>query len=462
MDEQTLLTDQAIQEFIVNGYTIVQADYPSDFHEGIRLKLDQMFETEGNLGNNVLPRIPEIGRVFDHPNVKGALTSLLGEDYVLNPHRHAHANPAGSKGQSWHKDCYVYDRNLRHPRFDWVLAFYYPQDTMEDMGPSAIIPGTQFDKTISSHVAAETTEPDLNICGPAGTVALIHFDAWHRASANTSSKTRYMLKFQFARMARREGPTWEHQSRLWTIGTEGSSPTVARDVWDWMCGASPSSNGGRVSTSQLETDYVSAETDTGVSSLLDKMRQDSLATHEETDAKTADNAHGTNPTPCTAALALSHAGERALAPVMSLMEDDEWWIRALAANHLYRSGVSTGNPIDALGLLANDEHWWVRRNALEALGEVDREGSAERMTAGLVDEDYRVRRSACIGIVKGTREAPHTVENLTAVLDDENRYNRFYAALALSRLQSNEATETLLNSLLISRWCPITTRDNTY
>ena len=86
------------------------------------------------------------------------------------------------------RESLVTDR--REMRFDWVLAFYYPQDTMEDMGPSAIIPGTQFDKTISSHVAAETTEPDLNICGPAGTVALIHFDAWHRASANTSSKSK--------------------------------------------------------------------------------------------------------------------------------------------------------------------------------------------------------------------------------------------------------------------------------
>ena len=131
-EELTLMTDREIQQFIVNGYTIRSADLGEAFHAGLRAKLDAVLDEEGNLGNNILPRVPEIAQVFDHPDVRGALVSLLGPDYVLNPHRHCHVNAAGSKGQAWHKDCYVYDHNLRHPRFDWVLAFYYPQETTGD------------------------------------------------------------------------------------------------------------------------------------------------------------------------------------------------------------------------------------------------------------------------------------------------------------------------------------------
>ena len=91
--------------------------------------------------------------------------------------------------------------NLRHPQFYWVLAFYYPQNTTSDMGPTGLLPGYQAYKTVSDPDPQKTEEKPLALCGPAGTVALVHFDAWHRATENTSNKNRYMLKFQVARMS---------------------------------------------------------------------------------------------------------------------------------------------------------------------------------------------------------------------------------------------------------------------
>ena len=38
------------------------------------------------------------------PAVHGALQSLLGKGYMLHPHGGFHAKPAGSGGQSFHKD----------------------------------------------------------------------------------------------------------------------------------------------------------------------------------------------------------------------------------------------------------------------------------------------------------------------------------------------------------------------
>jgi hypothetical protein len=48
------------------------------------------------------------------------------------------------------------------------------------------------------------------------------------------------------------------------------------------------------------------------------------------------------------------------------------------------------------------------------------------------------------------------------MLDDENRYNRFYAGLTLRRLDDPQAQEMLLDALFTARWCPMTTREDLY
>jgi hypothetical protein len=138
-------------QFIREGYLTVQADFPVPLNQDIYQRIEAVFEKEKNPGNNILPRVPQIQRVYDHPAVQGALISILGPDYLMNPHRHCHLNPPGSKGQNWHKDNYVFDEILRQPRPRWVFAFYYPQevtpdmgaDTLGNMGPAAqgVVPG---------------------------------------------------------------------------------------------------------------------------------------------------------------------------------------------------------------------------------------------------------------------------------------------------------------------------------
>ena len=81
----------------------------------------------------------------------------------------------GASGQHWHKDDYVGDRNVRHHRFRWVMAFYYPQDVSADMGPTAIVPGRQFYNTVYDNDLARSVGRTRNRTqlrrriGPAGT-----------------------------------------------------------------------------------------------------------------------------------------------------------------------------------------------------------------------------------------------------------------------------------------------------
>ena len=480
MTEQLkLLTDLQIQQFIVNGYVIVQADEAAGLHEGIRQTIEHVYESEGNIGNNILPRIPDIARVFEDPAVAGALTSLLGAGYVLNPHRHGHLNPPGSSGQKWHKDCYVYDHNIRHPRFDWVLAFYYPQETTEEMGPSAILPRTQFQRFISEPDPAKATEEPLSVCGPAGTVALIHFDSWHRATANTSDQNRYMLKFQFARTREPGTPSWDHRSLVWSPGIEDPHPAISQSVWSWLCGSEPatsSENGSlndladRLSEQdeavRLDAAYgLAALGEKAVPLLIDAMRAESIANVEETTATPADNLHGTNPTTGCAAQGLTAIGSPAIPALEAVIrEDDHWWVRAVAINALSRMG-RRATPTTAILIQASaDEHWWVRRNAIEALGRLEKECTdmVTAITGALDDEDYRVRRSAALSVAKLGRSAAPAVEHLVPLLRDENRYNRFYGELALSRIGTPEANAILLEALFTARWCPVTTKDDRY
>ena len=478
-DSIQLLSDEEVQRFIVDGCLTVQADYPPSFHAGIRDQIEAVFAEEGNPGNNILPRVPQIGRVFEHPKVQGALTSLLGPDYILNPHRHCHLNPPGRRGQQWHKDCYVYDHNLRHPRFYWVLAFYFPQDTTEDMGPSGVLPGMQMYKTISDVDPEQTQEKARAFCGPAGTVALIHFDSWHRATENVSAKNRYMLKFQFARTREPENPTWNHQSRAWSPGIEDRHPAISRDVWHWLCGKpekkqqplkgdlenllSVLKRGSECE--RLDAAYGLAEFGAlAVPELVAAMREEALATIAETEAKTPDNAHGTNPTSGCAALALASIGEPAAGALAGMLSDEHWWVRAVAAHVLGRLGASAMEAESALRMALSDRHWWVRRNAIEALGAIGVFSDAliADLTEALGDEDYRVRRNAALALAKSGEAGCIALEALREMLEDDNRYNRFYAAYGLKQIDTPDARDILLRSLFNSRWCSITTKDNLY
>ena len=83
VDKAYLLNLEQIQDFIVNGYIQIHADFPADLHGDIYQQIEEVFAKEGNPGNNLLPRIPEIQRVFEHPKVCGALIGTLEAQNTL-------------------------------------------------------------------------------------------------------------------------------------------------------------------------------------------------------------------------------------------------------------------------------------------------------------------------------------------------------------------------------------------
>ena len=176
VEKKRLLTDSQMHDFIVNGFITVKTDLPDSFHSEVYAKTKDVFKKEGNPGNNLLPRIPMIDEVFEDPWIVGALTSVLGPDYYMQPHRHCHYNKPGSKGQNMHQDG---GKRWSH-KTRRLLVFYYPQDTPAEMGPTGIVPGSHYYKTMDG----ATVRDELPLVGQAGEVTIANYDLWHRAMPN--------------------------------------------------------------------------------------------------------------------------------------------------------------------------------------------------------------------------------------------------------------------------------------
>ena len=509
IDKTCLLDDATMRQFIVNGYIQVQAELPASFHQRICRKIDDVLAREGNPGDDLLPRVSEIQQVFDAPTVRGALTSLLGPKYAIHPHRHCHDLGPGAGGQHWHKDDYVADQNVRHHRFRWVMAFYYPQDVSADMGPTAIVPGRQFYNTVHDNNLARTVEElevernfavetsrlanhdaamvrrvagrlggerahtaehgEVPLCGKAGTVNLVNFDTWHRATVNRSDKMRYMLKFQFTRMQEpAAGPSWNSASPRWQAVGHDTNPALSEDVWNWLYGRERLDTTSAVLANEplpklraairasdeavcLHAAYTLAAMGASVvPALVEVLREEAVARYRNNAGRSRANPAGGNPSELYSAHALSVVGAPAVAPLSAAMGDGEWAVRAAAADTLGNIGARAKPAVPVLLRALADASIWVRRNTIEALGTIGcaTGGVLAGLLAALQDEDHRVRRNAAIALSKIARPgANEAVPGLLQTLIRDDRYVSFYAATALGRIGTREAQNALLEAL---------------
>ena len=458
------LTDQQMRDFIINGYVKVKTDFPPSFHENIYEQLEAMFERTGNLGNNVLPLIPEMQEIFDHPVVHGAMQGVLGSDYVLHPHRYCHYNPEGSDGQGFHKDTYEGDEQIRRHRCRWTMAFYYPQDVTEDMGPTAVLPGSQYYETGESAHA----QPDLSLCGEAGTVTIVHYDLWHRATPNRSDKKRYMVKFLFSRLGEPQTPAWKSGTANWDNIEETEHPELWGSLWDWYYGKQNGFANG-VSHTEVDTLIKTLDSDNERERLNAAYRLGRVGAAAVPTLKQA--LHGKSDAIRNyAGYALSLTGAPAVPTLIDALQATDDSVRGTAAYTLADMGKTAQEAMPALTRAAQDASEWVRRHATEGLGligqqvseDVDLSETVRVLTDGLGDDYYWIRDNAARSLAKlGARSEP-AIPTLVAQLEDQNRYVRFHAALALKQIKTPEAQDALFNHLFTSRWCELTTRGTPY
>lgn len=470
-----LLTDEQVRRFIADGFLVLDAKLDPAFNSAIADELGfSMQHEQPPAGDNVLARIPALNEMLESPVVRGAMTSLMGPDYVWSPHRavhnseplldmagefdpfeHAPKMGKGSmSGSGWHQDGHSIAGRSRWHTFRSAIMFYFPHEVPVEMGPTRLLAG--------SHLYANLYDihPDQVVMEkfPAGTVVITAFDIGHAGTPNRTDLSRYMLKFVALRQSNPISPTWDLQEPLWqtpeNLLSRHHLPHVWASLWNWLR-AAPRSEGmkeavgatGERSVAELTTDLAGGPKKATEAAA-------GLAAHGA-DAKAAVPALMT-------ALQTEHQGQR-LAALYGLIAIGAPAIPALLEALLRTSGKDRhispepgdpafgGHPKDplqrnfsnrqfvpedaavALGAigggvreailpLLHHEDPWMRINAAYALGDMGNNLSvdeADQVGALLDDPEPAVVRVACDALCSLTQFGPMTEGRLHHLFADD-------------------------------------------
>ena len=494
--DPVLLNDEQVRKFIADGYIKIDYAVPAEVHATIARKLNEMVASGPNLGNNVLPQVPEFRHVLNCPEVRGALISLLGEDYIEHPHRYCHdSKPREEKpddiaamvARQCHQDSYTpMSRPRQHyPRYARII--YYPQDTPIELGPTHVTPGTSCHKLISE----EDRFNALPMQGPAGSLWLTHFDVAHAAGVNLTETVRHMIKFIYIRRTEPTAPAWNCQSERWQrpadLECSWDLDVIWSHCWDWMSGKknrydsffADSASGAANGNMQQLVDALGSEKLDEVLAATKQLAAHGAAAAEAvpTLAQMLNKDH--QAARAAATYALGAIGEPAVATLVERLEeagrqgwqegDQAHWNEGtvLMMDEAHALGAIGAPAVAALINVLETAGEWGRINAAFALGEMDSQAVAAipALAACLEDDSHRVVRTVldALGTIGGDASAyvarmsrfmtegrPDWEEVLTGkrawIARDQVRVN---AATAMARLgpRAGAAEEALISAL---------------
>ncbi len=437
------LTDDQMRHYLTDGYVVLQSCLPPAVHAHIRDRCEEIFATTGNPGNEILEQNPAIQLIFADPAIRGALISILGEDFFMYPHRHCHQNVSGTPAQANHKDSYEDDVNIHHHRSRWAMAMYYPQRVTADMGPTGVTPGSQY----FSDPASLEALTEIGVTGDAGTVVLVHYDLWHRALRNESGRNRYMLKFLFCRASEPTRPAWNNHETAWRT-PEARAGDALEPLWDamwrWNRGESvhcpiradvASSLEQLVSgpeITRLRAAYrVSPDTFAQAGNLFHLWQEEAVAAEQRAQVR-----EHTNPCEHTIGYALGGLGAAGLDILAKALETDDWRIRGCAADVIGDIGREAQPLMPQVVSLLQDTSAWVRRNATEALGVLGdaSEDVTDALGQALADDDYLVGHNAALALRKLGQATDFTIDALLQATVHPDLYRCKNALMALEVL----------------------------
>ena len=415
------LDDEQVRRFICDGVLVLDSDVASAIHQHIFDKIQWNNTREFNMGNNVLPRVAELQHVLDSPVIHGAVQSILGDDYILHPHRFMHASEPldeadrnmalagdehgppmgeGSSGASvWHQDGQSPLGRARYHVPRLAMIIYFPQDTPVERGPTRVIPGTHLQSCLheSDYPFAFVSEGIK-----AGTCLLVAFDIAHAALSNRTDSSRYMVKFVFMRTRNPRGPSWGGGGVAWRLpetrlGRFDHSKAWSF-IWDWMRGAPHFTSSNRTGPDEvqrligllndidqgarLEAIYELAGLgDDAVAPLVESLlrcaglqrefglryRRDDLGAYvpdgDPHERRWSEVAY----VPQDEAYALGAMGEVAVRPLIALLKHEDAWIKINAAFALGEVGAPAGCAMGDLAELLGHERHQVARASLDAM-----------------------------------------------------------------------------------------------
>jgi hypothetical protein len=185
VDRQYLLTAQQMAQFVVDGFLMFDGFIPQELNDAVY--------AEQVSGNGQWNKGQAIHEVFELPQVKGILQSLVGQNPVYD-HSALHVVGVQQHGaQVWHADSIIDARPLA---FD-IQSMYFSHDAPKEMGPTLVLPGSHLRRASNLSIARyKNIIGQKQLSGKAGTIAFLHHGIWHCAQPNYTDTTRYMFKLR--------------------------------------------------------------------------------------------------------------------------------------------------------------------------------------------------------------------------------------------------------------------------
>lgn len=419
------LGDEQLLRYLRDGFVVLQPDdLDADFHTamfdaGCRV-WDEARALAGEpvhlqvVGDNLRARIPLVERLLESPTVHGALTSVLGEGFLLHPHHFVHE--ATTNDQAFHQDGNLpwNDRaHYRTHRPNWAMLFYYPQPVTLASGPTEVLPGTQYwttdfekpdgtwhrgdavDKNLprdalgQDDLAArdrrlQAVVDSLGVPGlkrqrlelPAGSVVLANYDLMHRGSRSAPDfdGRRFMYKFYYLRTRDPEPASGAAPTPL--LGEYGALRGPVEFIWRWLHGDANGQpeieNTGqavRFAAAKAEDERIRLAYELGWLARTDQDALDCLGRHLTGEHEAHRRAM---------IYAAGIAGSASKGVVASAMASADAPVRRAGAAAAGEARLADAETVEALfRLLETDADDLVRSNAAYALGNVARVVAAQ-------------------------------------------------------------------------------------
>ena len=445
-----LLTDEQVQQFIVDGFIVLDSGLPDELNEGITAELDFSLKSESRwLGDNLLPRVPRINNVLGCPVVLGAMRSLLGPDFAWTPHRFPHnSEPLGPdqkienfdpfenqpvmgegsiSGSGWHQDGHSKAGRSRWHTFKAINVFYFPHDVPLEMGPTRLLGGTHLYATLRNIQPSQVFHRPIK----AGTVIIADFDVGHAGTPNRTKQSRYMLKFVALRTTVPDAPSWDHQDSAWrtpeTLLTPTQIPRAWEVLWAWLRGrplAEACPPPDNVDIDSCISNLESPDNEIRLSALYDLIRFGEKAVEplitklldaagknrHESPAQDDPGFYAMSPdhlerrfarrqfVPEDSAIALGAIGRPSVDSLLPLLKHADPWIRINAAYALGEVGSQlTPKESDAVGELLDESMHQVVRAAADALSWLDYSHETAAKIGRVFGEHHETWQDAAMG-----------------------------------------------------------------
>ena len=475
------LSDDQISRFLQDGYIDIELDLDCLDHESIYIETDRLFQTlknGANPHNNIVPMVPKLHDVLNDANLKTALTTLLGPNYLIHPHRHCHTNFPGKRStepamlQAFHKDGHAHRPRPRHREPRWLILFYSPQDTPLHRGPTAVLPGSHLLSSLTTKKPTAslpslsesdqglTTDSSFHLrhvspmVGPPRAV-LCHFDLGHGAMINSSVLPRYVHKFvvmrteePMSRTGQRALPTEDPvQAHLWRwLGRTCESHTDPNSNLDQWEARLQSMNPVESTSAIYESATFAKQNYEKVSDLLEAQIHRQIGEYANNEVlNTADAVNG-----------LAQIG--AIGRLLRMLNDKSPALVATAAFGLGQ--LRSADALPSLRERINHPNQGVVRHVISAIGIISSATHAQLATSldtlahkFDTEPDWDVRLYIIQAVIRfGFDDV--VLPLLCRAVHDDNAYVSSFAIEQLCRFDSDIARRAVIEPLRRQRWFP--------